>query len=295
MKTFLIAASIVASLAATAQTSEGKLIYERKINMHKRMPPEAEQYKAMVPEFQTTKMELSFKGSQSLYKTAKTNEDEMPSTDQGGGGGGMRAMFRMGGGDAESFKDYETGIATDIRELGPKKYLLDDTLQRINWKLSPDTMTILGHLCHKATAIQKGGVMGMMQRQMGGGGNNQQSQQPTIAGGADSSRRRNWTNSNTLTQDQTVVAWYADDLASPAGPDTYYGLPGVIMQMNIDDGFMVYTPLELSAAAGTVKAPTNGKKITREEYRKMMQEQMQSMRNMMGGRSGGGMRMGGPM
>ena len=289
----------MATVAATAQTSEGKLIYEQKTNVHKAMPPEAEQYKSMVPEFQTAKMELSFKGSQSLYKTAKTQEDEMPSTDQGGGGGGFRG-FRgmMGGGNTESFKDYETGIATDIRELGPKKYLIDDTLQRISWKLSQDTMTILGHLCHKATAVQKGGVMGMMQQRMGGGNNNnRQQEQPTIAGGADTSRRNrnNWMNNSTLTQDRAIVAWYADDLASPAGPDAYYGLPGVIMQLNIGDGLVVYTALELSATPSTVKAPSNGKKITRDEYRKMMQEQMQTMRSMMGNRGGGGGRMGGPM
>ena len=294
MKTLLIAASLLTTIAATAQTSEGKLIYERKMNLHKNIPPEREQFKAMIPEFQTSKMELSFKGNQSLYKSVKTDDDDLPTTDQGGGGGFRMIRSMMAGGDAESFKNYETGIATDIRELGPKKYLLDDTLQRISWKLSSDTMTILGHLCHKATAIQKGGVMGMMQRQTGGG-SNQQNQQPTIAGGADSSRRRNnFSNNSTLTQDQAVIAWYADDLASPAGPDTYYGLPGVIMKMDIGDGFIVYTPLEMSAAAGTVKAPTSGKKITREEYYKMVREQAESMRSM-GGRNGGGMRMGGPM
>jgi GLPGLI family protein len=302
MKTLFIVAGLATTLGAAAQSSEGKITYERKMNMHKNMPPEAEQFKAMVPEFQTSKMELSFKGDQSLYKTAKTDEDELPST-EGGGGGGFRMFRMMAGGDAESFKNYQTGIATDVRELGPKKYLLDDTLQRVAWKLSSDTMTILGHLCHKATAVQKGGVMGMVQqRGMGGANRTQQQQgqpqQPTIAGTVDSTRRNgdstrrnrgNW-NTSALTKDQNIVAWYADDIASPAGPDVYYGLPGVIMQMDIGDGFIVYTPLEFSASAGTVKAPTSGKKITREEYYKMVREQAESMRAM-----GGGRRMGGPM
>jgi GLPGLI family protein len=297
MKIFLLAASLAASAVATAQTTEGTIIYERKINMHKRLPPEAEQFKAMVPEFQTSKMELSFKGNQSLYKPAKVAEDEMPSTEPGGGGGGGfgRMMMRFGGGDGESFKNYETGLATDIRELGPKKYLLDDTLKRISWKMSPDTMTIMGHLCHKATAVQKDGIMGMMGQRMGGGGGNRQGGQPTMAGAADSGRTRMNDSTRTrmmatLTQPQQIVAWYADDIASPAGPDAFYGLPGVIMKLDIDEGFMVYTPLEISAKAGTVKAPTSGKKITREEYGKMMMEQAQMMRGM-----GGGMRITRPM
>lgn len=297
MKIFLLAASLAASIVATAQSTEGTIIYEKKTNVHKMMPPEAEQFKAMVPEFSTSKMELSFKGSQSLYKPAKTTEDELPSTEPGGGGGGGfgRMMMRFGGGEGESFKDYETGMATDIRELGPKKYLLDDTLKRISWKLSPDTMTIMGHLCHKATAVQKDGLMGMMNQRMGGGGGNagnRQGGQPAMAGAADSSRPRNRMDDSTrtrmmatLTKPRQIVAWYADDIASPAGPDAFYGLPGVIMKVDIDEGSIVYTPLEISATAGTVKAPSSGKKITREEYRKMTEEQMQNMRGM-----GGGMR-----
>ncbi len=299
MKIFLFAASLAASVMGTAQTTEGKIIYEKKINVHKRMPPEAEQFKAMVPEFSISKMELSFKGSQSLYKPAKTDEDEMPSTEQGGGNGGGFGMMmrRFGGGDIESFKDYETGLATEIRELGPKKYLLDDTLKRISWKLTTDTMTLMGHLCHKATAVQKDGMMGMMNMRVGGGaggGNRQgqENQQPAMAGAADSSRPRNRMSDSarnrmmaTFSQPQPIVAWYADDIASPAGPDAFYGLPGVIMKLDVDDGFMVYTPLEISATAGAVKAPTSGKKITREEYGKMMMEQAQMMRGM-----GGGMR-----
>ena len=305
MKMFLMVAGLAASVAASAQATEGTIIYERKINVHKRMPPEAEQFKAMVPEFSISKMELSFKGNQSLYKPAKTTDDEMPSTEPGGGGGGFnRMMMRFGGGDSESFKDYETGLATDIRELGPKKYLLDDTLKRLSWKMSPDTMTIMGYLCHKATAVQKDGLMGMMNQRMGGGngggnnsGNNQGGQRPVIAGGADSSRGRMRISDSSrqrmmadLSKPQQIVAWYADDLASPAGPDVYYGLPGVIMKLDVDEGFMVYSALDVSDKAGVVKAPTSGKKITREEYRKMMQEQAQSMGGM-----GRGMRMGGPM
>jgi GLPGLI family protein len=293
MKVLLLAAALATYGVAVAQTSEGKIVYEQKINSWKYIPPEREQMKSFIPEYQTTKMELSFKGNTSLYKPVPTDEAELPTT-EGGGGGGFR-MMRFGVGNSESFKNYETGIATDIRELGPKKYLLDDTLNRLAWKLSADTMTIMGHLCHKATAVQKGGVMAMAGQRMGGGGQ-PGGGGPVIAGSADSSRRRGNNGNgfaNNLTRDQNVVAWYADDIASPAGPDVFYGLPGVIMKLDVDDGFMVYTPLELSPTAGTVKAPSSGKKITREEYRKMMQEQMQNMRNM--GRNGGGFRMGGPM
>jgi len=274
----MAAATSFASLAATAQLTEGKIIFERKMNMHKSLPPEAEQMKAMIPEFQTSKMELSFKGQQSLYKPYKTDDDDMPSTDQGGGGGGGMRMMRFGGGgDGISFKDYEKDTKTDIRELGPKKYLLDDSLKHYSWKLGKDTMTILGHLCHSATTVIKGGIMGAVRMRFGGGnrggGNN---------GSSDSTRR-----APQPSQDQTAVAWYADDIASSSGPDDFGGLPGLILKVDIDNGTLVFNPLGFEKDAGTVKAPSSGKKITREEYNALAGQQIGNMRRGGGGNGGG--------
>ena len=276
MKTILmVAAASLITLFSAAQITEGKVIYERKMNMHKNLPADAEQFKAMIPEFQTSKMELAFKDQQSLYKPFKTDDDDMPGTEQGGGGGGggMRIIRSGGGGNTESFKDYEKNTKTEIRELGPKKYLLDDSLKHYSWKLSPDTMTILGHLCHKATTTIKGGIFGAAMQRFGSGGGNR-------GGGnnGDSASR-----TPRVMPDQQAVAWYADDIASPSGPDDFGGLPGLILYLNVDDGALIFTPLNFDAKSGTVKAPSGAKKITREEYRAMAGQQFRGMRLSGGG------------
>lgn len=279
MKITLLAVT-ASLLTATSfgQLTEGKIVYERKINMHKNLPPEAEQMKAMIPEFQTSKMELAFKDQQSLYKPFKSDDDDMPSGEAVGGGGGGGRTFRfggMGGGNTESFKDYEKDTKTEIRELGPKKYLLDDSLKHYSWKLSPDTMTILGHLCHKATTTLKGGIMGMAMQRFGGGGGGGN------RGGGDSAAR-----APRVMPDQQAVAWYADDIASPSGPDDFGGLPGLILLLNVGEGAMVFTPLNFDSKGGTVKAPSGAKKITREEYRALAEQQFGAFRR--GGGGGGG-------
>jgi GLPGLI family protein len=89
--------------------------------------------------------------------------------------------------------------------------------------------------------------------------------------------------------EQKVEAWFTQDIETSAGPDFFFGLPGLIMKVIVDDGTTVYKVLALDTQAKTtVKAPTTGKKITREEYRKLMQQQMQGMRPPGGG---GGQRM----
>lgn len=264
MKNLMIAALLCSAAAtATAQQQTGKVLYERKLNMHKRMPPEAEQFKAMVPEFQTSKVELLYNASQSLLKPAKDEDAELPETGDNGGGG-MRRFMRMGANDnAITYRNYETDQIVESRELGPKTYLIEDTLKSQKWKLEEDTLTINGWLCHKATTTTERTIMGM---RMG---------------------RRNADSSQQAAPPQTqkVTAWYADKIESKAGPDNYFGLPGLILKLDIDEGVMVYTALSIQPTEKeTIKAPTNGKKIGRDEFRKLAQQEFRGMR---GGGQGG--------
>lgn len=297
-KIFWLAAACIGYTPLFAQiaTGEGKITYEQKINVHKRLPPEAEQMKAMIPEFQTNKLELYFTPTTSLFKLAKPEGDQLPSTD-GGGRGGM--MMRFGGmtQDSETFRDYDKEIVTESRELGPKRYLIDDTLRTLKWKLEDETMTISGFECKKATTT----IQGFGMAPGGGGGNRggggqqaqagaQQAQQGQAAN-ADTSRnggrgRRDSTITRMMNEKQQVVAWYTEQIPTSAGPENYFGLPGLVLYVDIDNGTIVYSPTKLEPASKdvVVKAPTKGNKITRDEYRKLMQQQFQGM----GGRPGGG-------
>jgi GLPGLI family protein len=261
-------ALLLAAVPLIAQTKEGKITYEQKINVHKRLPPEAEQFKAMVPEFQTNLLELYFTPTQSLFKPAKQQGDQLPSTE----GGGNRFGMRFGGGDnAETFRDYEKEIVIESRELGPKRYLIEDSLRPVKWKLEDETMTINGFECKKATTTIQG--FGMSNFRLGGS---------AIGGGG----RRDSSINRMLNEKQQVVAWYTEQIETAAGPDNYFGLPGLILYLDIDDGTIVYTAKKLEPLGKdvVVKAPTKGNKITRQEFRQLIQQQFQGM----GGRPGGG-------
>ncbi len=256
----LLIAALLLSGSAQAQIKAGKVTFERTINLHKDMPPEAEQFKAMVPEFNTSKMELIFNSSQSLYhpSPAAEEEDQLPTP----GGDGRRMNFRFGGMEAETFRDYDKEQMVEGRELGPKKYIIEDSLKAPKWKLEDDTLTILGHLCHKAVTTQPNRM-----------------RRPGPPGASTDSTKA-------APPEQPVVVWYTEDIESQAGPENLFGLPGLILAANINNGSMVYKAISIEPADKTpIKAPSDGKKITREEYRKMIEEQMRNM----GGRGGGPM------
>ncbi len=279
MKKILFGLLLISSISQ-AQVKEGKVTYERKINAWKMMPPEAEQFKAMVPEFNTTKLELYFNATQSLFKPVEQAAPTMPSGD-GGGGGGPRIMFggpgSFGGGNAETFKDYDAGTLVESRELGPKLYLINDSLKQLKWKLEADTMTINGILCTKATTMIDAPQFGGRRIRIDGVGQGGNAQTVDSVKKAIESKPA---------VKIPVVAWFANDIATQAGPDSYFGLPGLIMMIDVNDGQTIIKAISIEPVGDiAIKAPTKGKAISRQEYRKMMETQMQGMG---GGRGGPG-------
>ncbi len=227
---FLFAVNAIA-LLAQAQMKEGKIVYERKINLHKRIPPEDASMKNMIPEFSTSKVELLFSEYESIYRNLPEEQDIRETA--GDSENENRIVMKFGGTDDETYRNYQTGKTVEQRELGPRKYIIEDSVRKFNWKLDEDgaTKEIKGYACRKATGKSPNGV--------------------------------------------TVIAWYSDQINCPAGPDIYNGLPGMILEVNVGDGEFIFTPTEITNKSDKklVKAPTNGKKITRKEFQKMVEEQ----------------------
>jgi len=264
----LMIAFISISTSAIAQMKEGKISYERKINMHRNLPDP--QMKSMVPEFRTDKFELIFNESVSLFRSVVDDEAPDPFANAGGGGGGMRMNFRMP--TANTFTDVSKQMQYEERAFFEKEFLIIDSLKQSKWKLSEETKTIAKQLCKKATTMITAPQM-RMRVSIGGGGNNTD----TAA------------NTPRAPKETELVVWYAENIPVSFGPDNYSGLPGVIMEIDQDNGATVTTAVEVSSRypKKELVAPTKGDKMNRAQFQENMQKLMQEMQR------GGGIRMGG--
>ena len=264
----MMIALISISTSIAAQMKEGKISYERKINMHRNLPDP--QMKSMVPEFRTDKFELIFNESVSLFRSVVDDEAPDPFANAGGGGGGMRMNFRMP--TANTFTDVSKQMQYEERAFFEKEFLIIDSLKQYKWKLSEETKTIAKQLCKKATTMITAPQM-RMRVSIGGGGNNTD----TAA------------NTPRAPKETELVVWYAENIPVSFGPDNYSGLPGVIMEIDQDNGATVTTAVEVSAKypKKELVAPTKGDKMNRAQFQENMQKLMQEMQR------GGGIRMGG--
>jgi GLPGLI family protein len=271
-KTQLVLGLLIAftslTTVANGQMKEGKISYERKINMHRNLPDP--QMKSMVPEFRTDKFELIFNESVSLFRSVVDDEAPDPFANAGGGGGGMRMNFRMP--TANTYTDMAKQMQYEERAFFEKEFLIVDSLKQYKWKLSEETKTIAKQLCKKATTMITAPQM-RMRVSIGGGGNNTD----TAA------------NTPRAPKETELVVWYAENIPVSFGPDNYSGLPGVIMEIDQDNGATVTTAVEVSAKypKKELVAPTKGDKMNRAQFQENMQKLMQEMQR------GGGIRMGG--
>jgi GLPGLI family protein len=137
----------LSAFAAFAQKPfEGRVEYDVTINMHRRIPPEREQMKAMIPEFKNEKYELFFRDNEALYLPI---EEDDPEEDANMNNSGRRRFnFRISA--AETYQNTENNSRIEVRDVMGKKYLITDSLKVPAWKLEEETKVILGYTCKKA-------------------------------------------------------------------------------------------------------------------------------------------------
>ena len=75
---------------------------------------------------------------------------------------------------------------------------------------------------------------------------------------------------------QTIHAWFTDAIPALGGPEGYGGLPGLILEINKNDGDVVITATDVNIEEAEVKLPIpkkmKGKEITYAEYNKQLEK-----------------------
>jgi GLPGLI family protein len=85
-----------------------------------------------------------------------------------------------------------------------------------------------------------------------------------------------------------MTAWFTPQVQQFNGPFDYQGLPGLILQVDVNDGERVITATELktdNVDSTVIEAPTKGKEVTAEEFEEIRVEKMKEM-GMQGGPGG---------
>ena len=75
-------------------------------------------------------------------------------------------------------------------------------------------------------------------------------------------------------KDQTIHAWFTDGISMQGGPEGFGGLPGMILELDINEGDAVITATRIDLESEVEKLPIpkkmKGKNMNQEEYNKLI-------------------------
>ena len=90
-------------------------------------------------------------------------------------------------------------------------------------------------------------------------------------------------------EDHQVVAWFTPQIPVSNGPMNYGQLPGMILEVDINDGQTHIIASEVileELADGTIKAPKKGKKVTQDEFAEIVEKKQKEMEEEYGSKGG---------
>lgn len=274
------------------QDFQGKAYYQTKTTMDldnfggNKM---SEQQKKQIMERMKTMLEktyvLTFTQSESLYK-----EEEKLATPGSSRGFGMMGSF-TGGAQYKNVKDKQM---LQEQEFFGKQFLIVDQLEDLEWELGSETKQIGQYLCFKATAVKKLDEFDWksMRRKDKDDKDTKDKKTDTTKTAIDStnsaSTSKDFMDDIEVPKEITVTAWYTPQIPVNNGPGEYWGLPGLILEINADRTTMLCSKIVLNPSEKEdIKKPSKGKEVTRSEYNAIMKQKMEEMREMYGGRRGG--------
>ncbi|MBL7854773.1 MAG: GLPGLI family protein [Cyclobacteriaceae bacterium] len=245
MKRIIILMGVLVGLLAAevmwAQTVEGVITYETKIDLHRRLPPERADMKAMIPQFRTNTDNLFFNNHESIFKPLIEDDEEELSS-----GGGVVMRFNMP--NNEFYTNRETSRTISKQEFMGKDYLIEDSVKVSPWKFGTETREILGYACQQAYYTDEVKIN---------------------------------RNGEEVTEKREVTAWFTNQLRPFLGPDRFNTLPGAVLAVDINNGERVMVAKKIDPRPlkkNELVMPAKGTKTTQAEFRKMVDEKMKEMR-----------------
>jgi GLPGLI family protein len=229
---------------------------------------------------------LNFDKSASIYK----EEEKLDAPGQSGGG--MRMMSSMMGGGGTMYKNVKDKSYTVDKEFMGKEFLVKDSLPKLNWKMESETRVIGGYNCFKATAVRpvsKSDFRNFRPKK-------EEDKKAEEAKAENKDKKTNFMDEFDVPKEITITAWYTPEIPVNQGPENYWGLPGLILEVNDGKTVILCSKIVMNAKEkAEIKAPTNGKVISQKEYDETVVKKMDEMREMNQGQGQGrgGMRFGG--
>lgn len=281
-----IALTVVGYIKTQGQEFQGMAVYESKTSTED-FKKRFEGNKDITPEMQKMIEERMKKAFEKTFilnfdKQASTYKEEEKLDSPTQQGGGFRMMTSVMGGGGTFYKNVKTKTITVDKEFMGKEFLVKDSLPTLKWKMEQETKIIGGYNCFKATAIMTASKSDFRNFKP-------KKEDTNTTNTDDKDKKTNFLDGVEIPKEITITAWYTPEIPLNQGPEKYWGLPGLILEVNDGKTTILCSKIVLNPKDKVeIKAPTNGKEISQEAYEQTVIDKIKEMQEMNGGNGHGG-------
>jgi GLPGLI family protein len=205
------------------------------------------------------------------FTVSESNWSEVESLGGAPGSSGMEVMVMGAGESGLLYKNIQEGKFERESNIFGKPFLVKDSMERKKWKLTDETKQIGEYTCHKATFERIVQARRMM-----------------VLGDVDKDEKEE--EAAPVKMDTVIVtAWYTPEIPVSHGPSDYWGLPGLILEVNNGGTTLICSKIVLNPSeAFEITKPEKGKVVTQAEFDVVQAEKMEEMMKKYSGAQGGG-------
>lgn len=292
MKRTTLLLALLISVAGLAQSISGQATYMSKTTVdmdswgNGRM---SEDMKKQMAERMKSYLEktyiLTFNENQSIYK----EQEKLEAGNSGRGWGMMMNSYSAGA----QYKDIASNKILEEREFFGKQFLINDTITNLEWEITKESRQIGQYMVIKAVGMKKvdpNDFSMARRRNRGNDEKKEESSDSTDTAAAD----KDPMSEIEVPKEVAVTAWFTPQIPVGTGPGEYGGLPGLILELNVDRTTILCSKIIMNPKeAEKIEAPKKGDEVSREEYNLIVKEKTDEMRENWrrgGGRRGDGRR-----
>jgi Protein of unknown function (Porph_ging). len=204
---------------------------------------------------------LNFNKTESIYE--EPQKLEAPGASSGG-----VVIKTASASDGKIYKNIKSKMMLSEEDFFGKEFLITDSLPNWNWQLMNETKKIGNYTCYKAVSVI-----------------------PVTKEDMEEYEKMKKKKSEGATQlftvsepkERTITVWYTPEIPISQGPGEYWGLPGLIMEVNDATTVVLCSKIILNPKDKiTIKVPKSGKKVTKKEYDILIEKQMEQMKDSKG-------------
>lgn len=208
---------------------------------------------------------LNFNREESVYNEEEKLDAMSGATDSWG------KNFSPG----KQYKNIKEKGLVQTQEFYGKKFLVDDKLLAIEWKMGSESKQIGQYTCFKATASIPTSELTWYDFSWSN---------------LRSAPQKETDSTNTVQEEPEVKmteveAWYSPQIPVGHGPGEYWGLPGLILEVSAGNTTILCSKIVMNPESKIkIQAPDKGKVITKQDYQATVIEKMREMRDNRGRR-----------